>query len=638
MVCQSDTGRAVRNPYLFKPVHAGGICRMSRLSIVTKNNAQKTVEDLYKDLERRIQASQPGLCPVDLAEAFLHLCHAQSCGKCVPCRVGLGQLESLIESVLQGTAEMSTIDLIEKTAESIYVSADCAIGSEAALMVLKGVRGFRDDYAEHIRHGRCSALQNQPVPCVSQCPAHVDIPGYISLIHEGRNDDAVQLIRKDNPFPAVCGLICEHPCELRCRRTMVDDAVNIRGLKRFAVEHEINKVVPKRMDHTGKKVAIIGGGPSGLSAAYYLSIMGHDVTVYEQRHKLGGMLRYGIPAYRLPREVLDHEIEYLEKTGFKTLTDVSIGKDISIEEIRSQYDAMYVSIGAHTDRKIGIEGEDAKGVMSAVELLRAIGDDDYPDFTGLDIVVVGGGNVAMDVARSAVRLGAKTVTIAYRRRKKDMTALPEEVEGAIADGCEVLEMSAPVRIEKDADGHCTALIVQPEIVGPMVHGRPSPVDAKLPERAIKADRVLVAIGQGIDTRKIADLNGIQIERGRVSALDTSALANVSGIFAGGDCVTGPATVIKAIAAGKVAAANIDDYLGYNHEIVADVDIPPVRFDDHKPTGRVSMKERPAAERRHDFKLMECGMTEEEAMQESGRCLHCDHFGYGIFKGGREAKW
>lgn len=274
---------------------------MSRLSIVTKNNAQKTVEDLYKDLERRIQASQPGLCPVDLAEAFLHLCHAQSCGKCVPCRVGLGQLESLIESVLQGTAEMSIIDLIEKTAESIYVSADCAIGSEAALMVLKGVRGFRDDYAEHIRHGRCSALQNQPVPCVSQCPAHVDIPGYISLIHEGRNDDAVQLIRKDNPFPAVCGLICEHPCELRCRRTMVDDAVNIRGLKRFAVEHEINKVVPKRMDHTGKKVAIIGGGPSGLSAAYYLSIMGHDVTVYEQRHKLGGMLRYGIPAYRLER-------------------------------------------------------------------------------------------------------------------------------------------------------------------------------------------------------------------------------------------------------------------------------------------------------------------------------------------------
>lgn len=628
---------------------------MSRLSIVTSNNAQKTVEGLYKDLERRIQASQPGLCPVDLAEAFLHLCHAQSCGKCVPCRVGLGQLESLIESVLQGNADMSTIDLIEETAESIYVSADCAIGSEAALMVLKGVRGFRDDYEEHVRHGRCSALQNQPVPCVSQCPAHVDIPGYISLIHEGRNADAVKLIRKDNPFPAVCGLICEHPCEIRCRRTMVDDAINIRGLKRYAVEHEVQELekngvlegqghteadvpAPERMDHTGKKVAIIGGGPSGLSAAYYLSIMGHDVTVYEQRHKLGGMLRYGIPAYRLPREVLNHEIEYLKQTGFTVKTDVSIGKDISIEEIRDQYDAMYVCIGAHTDRKIGIEGEDSKGVISAVELLRAIGDDQYPDFTGLDIVVVGGGNVAMDVARTAIRLGAKSVKIAYRRRKQDMTALPEEVEGAIADGCEILEMSAPVRIEKDENGNCKALIVQPEIVGPIVNGRPSPVKADLPEKAVHADRVLVAIGQGIDTRKVSELSGISIQRGRISALDTSALENVAGIFAGGDCVTGPATVIKAIAAGKVAAANIDDYLGYHHEIEAGVKIPPVRFDDHKPTGRVNMKERPASERKHDFKLMECGMTEEEACQESGRCLHCDHFGYGIFKGGREAKW
>ena len=604
---------------------------MSRLIIVTENEAQKTVEGLYRDLERRIQASQPGLCPVDLAEAFLHICHAQSCGKCTPCRVGLGQLENLMESVLDGSADMETLKTIEKTADAIYHSADCAIGFEAAKMVLRGIRGFYEDYAEHVQHGRCFAKQSQPVPCVSLCPAHVDVPGYISLIHEGRYAEAVQLIRKDNPFPAACGLICEHPCELRCRRTMVDKAINIRGLKRYAVEHEGEIKVPKIMDKTEKKVAIVGGGPSGLSAAYYLSIMGHDVTVYEQRKKLGGMLRYGIPAYRLPREILDHEIEGLMKTGFKVETNISIGKDISLAQLKKDFDAVYVSIGAHTDKKLGIPGEDAEGVISAVEMLRNIGDDQYPDFSGQEVVVVGGGNVAMDVARSAVRLGAKTVKVAYRRRRVDMTALPEEVEGAI-------ELHSPVRIEKDEKGHCRSIVLKPQIIGGVRYGRPSPKDSQAPEVEVKADLVLVAIGQGIDFRKFEEYQGVTIESGRINALDTSALKNAEGIFAGGDCVTGPATVIRAIAAGKTAAANIDEYLGFFHEIESDIILPPIRFDDNAPTGRVNMKERPANERVCDFKLMEYGMTDEEACQESGRCLHCDHFGYGIFKGGRESKW
>ena len=610
---------------------------MSRLTIFTKNEAEKTVESLYKDLERRVQAAQPGLCPVDLASSFLHLCHAQSCGKCTPCRVGLGQLEALIGKVLDGTADMFTLKVLEDTAESIYMSADCAIGSEAARMVLEGLRGFRDDYVEHIKHGRCKSMHSQPVPCVWQCPAHVDIPGYIALIHDKRYEDAVQLIRKDNPMPATCGLICEHPCEVRCRRTLVDDPINIRGLKRFAVEHEDTIPAPKRMPATGKRVAVIGGGPSGLSCAYYLSIMGHEVTVYEQRKQLGGMLRYGIPAYRFPREILDREIEGLKLAGFETKTDISIGRDISVAELRSQYDAMYVAIGAHTDRKIGIEGEDAEGVISAVEMLRAIGDDRYPDFTGMDVVVVGGGNVAMDVARSAIRCHAKSVKVAYRRRKQDMTALAEEVEGAIADGVEIVELNAPVRIEKDAQNRCTGLIVKPQIPGAVKGGRPSPKNSVKDEVLLPADRVLVAIGQGIESGKFGEF-GIPVQQGRISAFDTSDIADNEGIFAGGDCVTGPATVIRAIAAGKVAAANIDEYLGFNHEITTDVVLPPIRFDDHKALGRVNMVERPADERRCDFKLMECPMTEEEALQESSRCLHCDHFGYGILKGGRDTKW
>ena len=610
---------------------------MSRLSIVTQNEAQTTVEGLYKDLERRVVASPPGLCPVDLATSFLRMCHAQSCGKCVPCRIVLGQLEELMESVLDGKAELKTIDVIEKTAESIFYSADCAIGIEAARMVLKGIRGFRGDFIEHIQNGRCSGSQEQPVPCVAQCPAGVDIPGYIALIRAGRYTDAVRLIRKDNPLPATCGLICEHPCEVRCRRTMVDDPINIRGLKRFAVEHSDEILPPKKMRPTGKKVTVIGGGPGGLSAAYYLALAGHEVTIYEQRKQLGGMLRYGIPNYRLPRKILDREIQGLLDAGIEVHTDVRVGDDISIADIREACDAMYVAIGAHVDKKIGIEGEDADGVLSAVEMLRHIGDDEMPDFTGMDVVVVGGGNVAMDVARSAVRLGAKSVRIAYRRRKVDMTALPEEVEGAIAEGCEVVDLHAPLRIEKDENGKVAALWVKPQMVGEIRGGRPAPVDSSLPEVRMECDRVLVAIGQGIDSLRFGEY-GIPIKRGAIEAFDWSGVKDTEGVFAGGDCVTGPATVIRAIAAGKVAAANIDEYLGFHHRMKNDVDIPPVRLDDFNTIGRINMKERPAEERARDFELMECGMTEEEACQEAGRCLRCDHFGFGVFRGGRVEKW
>ena len=471
---------------------------MSRLNTKSPVEAKQVVEEIYSDMERRLQAAPLGLCPVDMALNFLTLCHAQTCGKCVPCRVGLGQLANMLKDILNNKGTLEELKLIEETAESIEQSASCAIGQSAARMVLNSINGFKDDYLEHINNHACLGNLEQSVPCVSMCPANVDVPGYIALIKAGRNADAVRLIRKDNPFPTSCAYICEHPCESHCRRTMLDDAMNIRGLKRYACDNAKDVPQPECAKATGKKVAVIGGGPGGLSAAYYLALMGHDVTVFDKRKQLGGMLRYGIPSYRFPRELLDEEIKSILSLGIKVKTEYEVGKDISFEELKKQYDATYISIGAHTDKKAGIEGEDANGVMSAVELLRGIGDYEMPDFTGKKVVIIGGGNVAMDCNRTALRLGASKVSCIYRRRQADMTALPEEVEGAVAEGVELVTLKAPTRIETDENNNVIACWVKPQMAGPIKAGRPAPVACNdRPEERIECDIVIVAVGQAI---------------------------------------------------------------------------------------------------------------------------------------------
>ena len=611
---------------------------MSRLYINTPDTAQIVVEGLYKDLERRIVSSPPGICPVEVSLAFLQLCHAQTCGKCVPCRVGLGKVQEMIESVLDGEATEETLDLIEETVRVIIRTADCAIGYEAAQMVLKGVLGFRDDYLSHIRTSKCSMDRNISVPCVAMCPAGVDIPGYIALIGEKRYADAVRLIRKDNPFPTACALVCEHPCEARCRRTMVDAPMNIRGMKKYAVDHAGVVPPPPCAESTGKKVAIVGGGPSGLSAAYYLSLMGHKVVVYEKKKKLGGMLRYGIPKYRLPRERLQEDIDAILETGVEVYRNVEIGKDLRIEDVLNDCDAMYIAIGAHEDKKLGIEGEDANGIISAVEMLKMIGDDEYPDLTGQKVVVIGGGNVAMDTARTANRCNAESVSIAYRRRKEDMTCLEEEIEEALIEGCELYSQMAPIKIETDEENNVKAIWLQPQIVGEIDKSqRPRPRNSSEEPIRLECDKIIVAIGQNIESKHFKEF-GMPVKRGIIEALNSSEIENIPGIFAGGDCVTGPATVIKAIGAGKVAAANIDEYLGFNHLISVDIELPKVKLNERKPCARANMRELSTHERKNNFEEVEKGFTADEAAQESGRCLRCDHFGWGNFRGGRTSIW
>ena len=392
-------------------------------------------------------------------------------------------------------------------------------------------------------------------------------------------------------------------------------------------------------DRTEKDPIVIGGGPCGLSCAFYLQLMGHQTVVYEQRPKLGGMLRYGIPRYRLPEDMLQNDIDVILSTGVEVHTDISVGKDIQVADIEREYDAVLLCIGAHVDRKVGIPGEDSNGVVSAVAMLRAIGEGNPPDLTGKRVCVIGGGNVSMDASRTAIRLGASNVTTVYRRRVDDMTALSDEIAEAAAEGVTILPLQAPLRIEHDDEGNVTALITQPQHIGPVgKDGRPRPIKATKEENVIPCDIVIVAIGQGIDSRAFAAA-GIAVNRERFSALPDSIVEGSTKTFAGGDAVTGPSTVIRAIAAGKVAAANIDNFLGYNHVIHAAVeDIPEAPLSPTTACGRVNIRTRPACECVDNFDDIKEGMTEEEVLQESSRCLRCDHYGYGNFRGGRMRQW
>lgn len=610
---------------------------MARLHVMERSHAQAVMDDLHDALGRRLAVSSLAPCPVEFTAALVNLCSTQSCGKCTPCRVGLSALSDLLADVLEGRADESTLNLIERTARTIYLSSDCAIGYEAGAMALTAIRGFRDDFEHHIREHSCGFDREARVPCVSGCPAHVDIPGYISLVEAGRYADAVKVIRKNNPLPLVCGLVCEHPCEMHCRRGMVDDPMNILALKRFAVEHsDLNDHKPHIVDNTGKRVAVIGGGPAGLSCAYYLAVMGHKVTIFEQRHHLGGMLRYGIPSYRLPRERLQAEIDWIMSAGIDVELDHSVNGE-ELARLRDEFDAVYLAIGAHSDKKLGLPGEEAPGVESAVKMLRAIGDDALPDLSGQRVCVIGGGNVAMDVARSAVRCGAEKVSIVYRRRICDVTAQDAEIAGAQAEGCEVLELTAPLAIETGEDGRVNGLRVQPQIIGEPRRGRPAPRAAATPEHVIPCERVFVAIGQDIDSKPFEEM-GVACKWGCVATDSDGAVPNFDGLFSGGDCQTGPATVIRAINAGRVASANIDRYLGFDHKIKLDVELPTVQFKGKHECGRCELGEREAGERIHDWNLVEQGLTEQEARQEASRCLRCDHFGFGAFRGGRNLEW
>ncbi len=468
-------------------------------------------------------------------------------------------------------------------------------------------------------------------PCKAACPTHISVQGYVALIAAGKFKEALKLIKKDNPFPIVCGRVCNHPCEAACKRGEVDEPIDIMHLKQFVADldlREETRFVPAVKEKKGKKVAVVGAGPAGLTAAYYLAIEGYDVDVFEALPVAGGWLAVGIPEYRLPKDVLKAEIEVIEELGVKIHLNTAIGKDIPFEKLRKDYDAVFIGCGTMKSSKLNIPGEEMEGVVHGVDYLKRINLGEKVSL-GDRVAVIGGGNVAMDAVRTAVRTGSKNVFILYRRTRAEMPAAPEEIEEAIEEGIEMKFLVAPKRVV-GKDGKVTGIeCTRMELGEPDASGRRRPVEIKGSEFTIDCDAIVPAIGQEADLSFIPKESGVSINKW--NNIDSDAVTyqtTIPGIFSGGDVVTGPQTVVKAVFAGKEAAVSIDRFLkgeevaagrakDWKKDLADKADVSKVA-----KAPRVSYPLLEPEERKGGFREVGLGLTEEEAVREANRCLAC----------------
>ena len=472
-------------------------------------------------------------------------------------------------------------------------------------------------------------------PCKNTCPAGVDIQGYIALINAGKYKEAVRLIKETNPLPVVCGRVCVRECEAACRRNKIDEPVGIDYLKRYAADIDLEDPwTPKLEKPNGKKVAIIGGGPAGLTCAYYLVKNGYKITLFEQLPHLGGMLRYGIPEYRLPKATLDKEIKWITDLGVEIKLNQSLGKDFKIEDLKKDgYDAIYLAMGAQKAKKMGIDDEDKiEGVLPGVDFLRDSQLEGKSDICG-NVVVVGGGNTAIDAARTALRYKADKVTLLYRRTRKEMPAHEMEIVAAEEEGVEIIYLSAPTNIVQE-NGKIKALeCINMELGKPDASGRRRPVPIEGSEYKLNCDFAISAIGQDVDLCGLGNGDGLKVTKwNSIDVQKNNFLTSIPGVFAGGDVVTGPAVAIDAIAHGKKAAAEIEDYIatgnvtnGRKEFFVRKDDfneIPDIEFEGFEKSTREKMPELEPDERIKSFDEVELGFTEDQVKKESSRCLSC----------------
>jgi formate dehydrogenase beta subunit len=461
-------------------------------------------------------------------------------------------------------------------------------------------------------------------PCQVACPLHMEIGEYVDLVAQGKVLEALQVIREGNPFPSICAYVCTHPCEDACRRSQVDKPISIRALKRFAVEFGGDRMIEIEAETTqGEKVAVVGSGPAGLACAYYLRKLGYPVTIFEAYSELGGMLRVGIPRYRLPREVVDTEVQRLIHMGVEIKTNTRV---ISIDLLFDMgYKAVFITVGAHQSLRMGIEGEDSPGVIDGATFLREVNLGLKPAL-GKEVAVVGGGNVAMDAARAVVRLGTGKVSILYRRSRTEMPASPDEIEQALEEGVETMFLVAPIKMKRE-NGRLSVTCVRMELGEPDTGGRRRPVPVEDSEYNLEFDTLITAIGQA---PQISEDFRLRLGRGSTIKVDPVTLTtNRTGVFAGGDAVTGPATVTQALASGRQAAFRIDDYLHHRYPLVGKEaeetlagDLSTKTIEMIRKIERIEPPLLSPEARTKEFKPVELIYNWEAAVDEARRCLRC----------------
>ncbi len=575
-------------------------------------------------------------CMVDFARFFVDFIQDESCGKCPPCRIGTKRLLEILTRITKGQGQEEDIDRLIELCNRIKDAALCGLGQTAPNPILSTLRFFKHEYLEHIRDkhcraGVCSSLFD--APCQNACPADQNAWGYVTLISEGRFEDAIAVIKEGNPFPAVCGRVCVHMCETKCRRQQVDEPVAICALKRFAADLDMNSFTPYRPaidDQKDAKVAIVGAGPAGLTAAYYLSIKGYKTTVLEALPVPGGMLAVGIPEYRLPKETLNAEIKAITDLGVEVKYNTALGKDITISKLfEDGYKAVLIATGAHKGQRLGIAGEENEGVMDGVTFLRNLNLKKAVKVEG-HVAVIGGGNVAIDAARSALRLGAQDVSILYRREKEDMPANEEEVIEAEHEGIKIYTLVAPKSIVAENGKVKKIECVRMSLGRFDKSGRRRPEEIKGSEFTMDVSAVIAAIGQVPD---LGFMNGDGITASNWGTVEVDDMKTLNtkreGIFAAGDNVRGPATVVEAIADGKNAAKAIDKFLGgdgnlrdsFRDKLVK----LTVSYNEEEYQKEMKRTEPPfiqLSERYKNFKEVVLPYSSKAAVEEAKRCLHC----------------
>jgi len=587
-------------------------------------------------------------CMVDLAKFFMEFIQAESCGKCIPCREGTKRMLEILQAITRPRRRESSNDALlrfqgvmqlKQLAEAIRISSLCGLGQTAPNPVLSTMRWFREEYEAHIFDRACPAGTCKELvgaPCQTGCPVGTEVWRYVAHLGRGETELAYQAIREANPFPSVCSRVCSHPCEAVCRCGATGgEAIAVRALKRYVVDHvdpSSFTVTVKPVTPQSKRVAVVGAGPSGLTTAHYLSLKGHKVTVFERENEPGGMLLAGIPAYRLPREVLRKEIASLLNDNIELECNVALGKDITVEGLlEGGFDAVYLSVGAYKSQRLGLAGEEVAGVIAGMAFLKANNLRDEKLAKGR-VGIVGGGNTAMDAARVALRQpGVEKVTILYRRTRGQMPAFAEEVHAALEEGIEIAELVAPVAVLA-RDGKLTGLrLIRNELGEEDASGRRRPVPVKGSEFEIPLDTLVVAISE---TPEAESFQGLRTTKwGTIETNPESTAAGKPGVFSGGDVARGPTGVIEAIADGKRAALMIDRYLtGRQLKMIRKVKLPSIYIEpfsiedeDESQSARARAVEDmvPVARRKNSFVEVELGLSLQAATDEARRCLRCD---------------